>query len=114
MEYWVFAIAEAVSVALSVTVGLVTYQPCRPSGAAGLVVSVVVGGVVSTTVTVKCDEPVLPCASVFEQVTVVEPFANVERGGAQVELPSPSTRSCDAGGENVTAPAGESSSPRRP
>ena len=53
----------------------------------------------SATVTVNVDEPVFACASVFEQVTVVVPFGNVEpEAGEQFELPSPSTASCEAGG----------------
>ena len=97
-----------VSVALIVAVGSAMYQPLRPFGASrrehqrrrrrGRV----------GDRRREVDEPVFECASVFEHVTVVEPFGNVEpEAGAHVELPSPSTASCDAGGVNVTtAPAG--------
>jgi hypothetical protein len=52
------------------------------------------GAVVSFTVTWKLLLPVLPCASVAEQVTDVMPRANVEpEAGAQVGMSTPSTRS---------------------
>ena len=108
MWYSVVATAEAVSVAVSVISGFVTYQPFSPSGAAGETAIDVVGAVVSTTCTWKVPEPVLPCASVAEQVTVVEPFAKSEPdAGEHVVGRSPSTRSWAVGLENVTvAPAG--------
>ena len=69
--------------------------------------SVSVGGVLSTTVTLKEAEPVRPALSVTEQETVVEPNANIEPDeGVQVGVKEPSTRS-DAEAVNVTtAPLG--------
>src|SRR4051812_19560072 len=98
MKYSVDAIAEAASVAVSVISGFVMYQPLRPSGEAGAIANAVTGFVVSETVTLKVDVLVFEWASVFEQVTGVVPFGNFEpETGEQVELPSPSTASCDAG-----------------
>jgi hypothetical protein len=64
--------------------------------------SVNVGGVLSTTFTLKEAEPVIPALSVTVQVTLVEPSANVEPdAGVQVGVKTPSTRS-EAEAENVT------------
>jgi hypothetical protein len=73
--------------------------------------SVNVGGVLSTTFTLKEAEPVLPALSVTEQVTLVEPKANVEPDeGVQVAVKEPSTAS-DAEAVNVTtAPSFEAAS----
>jgi hypothetical protein len=73
--------------------------------------SVNAGGVVSTTVTLKEAEPVLPALSVAEQDTLVEPKAKVEpEAGVQVTGTEPSMRS-EAEAENVTtAPLGSVSS----
>jgi hypothetical protein len=56
--------------------------------------TVITGGVESVTVTVKEAEPVLPCASIAVQVTVVVPSGNVEPlAGVQVTDTTPSTMS---------------------
>jgi hypothetical protein len=69
--------------------------------------SVRVGGVLSTTVTLKEEEAVRPALSLTVQVTVVEPGANVEPDeGVQVGVKEPSTES-DAVAVNMTvAPFG--------
>jgi len=65
------------------------------------------GGAVSTTVTWKEAEPVLPVLSVTEHVTVVEPNANVEPDeGVQVGANGPSTRSEAEAVYVTTAPLG--------
>ena len=62
-----------------------------------------VGGVVSTTVTLKLALPVLPAASVAEQLTVVVPNAKVEPdAGKQLGVIVPSTLSL-ADAEKLTA-----------
>jgi len=66
-----------------------------------------VGGVRSTTVTLKEPEPVLPALSVTEQVTVVEPKANVEPdAGEQFGASGPSTLSTAETVKLAIAPAG--------
>ena len=56
--------------------------------------TVTIGLVTSCTSTVKVLVPVLPAASVAEQVTVVVPSANfVPEAGMQLALTVPSTRS---------------------
>jgi hypothetical protein len=67
--------------------------------------TVIVGGVVSTPVTVTWNDalPVLPCASVAVQVTVVVPSGNVEPdAGVHVGMIGPSTASL-ADAVNVSA-----------
>jgi len=52
------------------------------------------GGVVSTTRIVNVEDPVFPCASVAEHVTVVSPSGKVDpEEGAHVGVMDPSTRS---------------------
>jgi hypothetical protein len=64
--------------------------------------SVKLGGVLSTTFTLKEAEPVRPALSVAEQDTVVEPSANFEPDeGVQVGVKEPDTTS-DAEAVNVT------------
>jgi hypothetical protein len=66
--------------------------------------TVTVGAVVSCTVTVKDLEPVFPCASVFEQMTVVTPNGNVlPEVWSGVAVPLPSTKSVHVGAEKLTA-----------
>jgi hypothetical protein len=67
--------------------------------------TVTTGGVVSPTVTVNEALPVLLCASVAEQVTVVVPIAKVEpEAGKQVEVNAPSTMSAADDVKLTTAP----------
>ena len=64
-----------------------------------------VGGVVSSTVTVKLPLAVLLCASVAEQLTVVAPNANVPaEAGEHATKTEPSTRSEDEAVNVTTAP----------
>jgi hypothetical protein len=66
--------------------------------------TVTTGGVLSCTTTLNDADPVLPALSVAEQVTFVEPKANVEPDeGVQVGVKEPSTRS-EAEAVNVTTP----------
>src|SRR6478736_5006941 len=66
-----------------------------------------VGGVVSTTVIVPFWLPVLPAASVAEQVTVVAPSANrLPDGGTQVGVSGPSTLSSALAAYDTFAPPG--------
>ena len=65
------------------------------------------GPVVSTTETVNDELPVLPAASVAEQVTVFAPSGKVlPDSGAQVAARSPSTVSVAAAAYEVVAPSG--------
>src|SRR6185436_4825468 len=67
---------------------------------------VTVGGVVSWTLTVKVQVPVLPWASVEEQVTVVVPIAKVlALAGEQVTASVPSTMSLAEAVKLATVPA---------
>lgn len=64
---------------------------------------VIEGGSVSLTVTVNEQEPLLPAASVAEQVTVVVPFGKVEPdAGEQVTVPTPGQLSVDSGVAKLT------------
>src|SRR5260370_15538104 len=66
-----------------------------------------VGGVVSTTVTVKLPVDVLPTLSVAEQVTVVVPSGKIEpEGGEQVTGSVPSTTSVAVAAKVTAAPDG--------
>ena len=68
--------------------------------------TVTTGAVISRTVTVKVLLPVLPAASVAEQVTVVVPIAKVEPdGGEQVVVRAPLTASKAEAAKVTTAPA---------
>jgi len=65
-----------------------------------------VGGVLSTTVTLKEAEPVLPALSVAEHATFVNPIANVEpEEGVQVGVNEPSTASNAEAVNATTAPS---------
>ena len=69
--------------------------------------TVTVGGVVSTTDTLKLALPVFPDASVAEQLTVVVPRAKVEpEAGEQVAARGPSTRSLAEAVKEMVAPEG--------
>ncbi len=58
--------------------------------------------------TVKLSVPVLPAASVAEQMTVVVPRAKVEpEAGSQVVVTEPSTRSVAEASKVAVAPAAE-------
>jgi hypothetical protein len=66
-----------------------------------------IGGVVSTTVTLKEAKPVLPALSLAVQATVVEPNANLEPDeGVQVGFKEPSTASEAETVNLTTAPPG--------
>ena len=68
--------------------------------------TVTIGRVVSTTLILKLAEPVLPWASVTEQVTVVSPMANIEPEiGLQVGTRLPSTMSVALALKVTIAPA---------
>ena len=68
--------------------------------------TVTTGSVVSTTVTVKLADPVLPALSVAEQVTVVGPSANVlPDAGVETGVIEPSTVSVAVAVNVTTAPA---------
>lgn len=61
------------------------------------------GGVVSRTMTVNLPLLLLPCPSVAEQLTVVDPSGNTEPDdGAQITATVPSTRSFAVGPDHVT------------
>jgi hypothetical protein len=66
-----------------------------------------VGGVVSTTDTLKLALPVFPAASVAEQLTVTVPRAKVEpEEGEQLGVIAPSTRSLAEAVKETAAPEG--------
>src|SRR5437773_913706 len=69
-------IGEPVSVTAQVTTGDEVYQPFEPS--VPVTLEAIVGGVESTTVTVKFLDPVFPAWSCAVHVTVVAPRANDE------------------------------------
>lgn len=73
----------------------VTAAPEGPVASAVMLAgTVTVGGVVSTTVTVKLPEAMLPAASEAEQLTVVAPRPKVEpEAGEQFTATEPLTRS---------------------
>ena len=81
---------STVSVAVAVNV---TTAPLGPVASAVISAgTVTTGAVVSTTVTVKSADPVLPAVSVAEQVTVVGPSAKVlPDAGVQTGVIEPST-----------------------
>jgi hypothetical protein len=93
------------------SVALAAYVAVAPAGLVAPTVndagSVSAGAVVSCTVTSKLAWPVLPAASVAEQVTVVEPSANVEFDALlQLTVSGDVTRSvADAASYVTTAPA---------
>ncbi len=66
--------------------------------------TVTAGAVVSSTVTMNDPVPVLPAASVAEQLTVVVPRANTPAGGVQVTSTLPSTRSVAVAVKLTVAP----------
>ena len=95
------------TMSLAVAVKVAT-APAAP--AASLVMSdgtLTIGGVVSVTITLKLALPVLPCASVAEQVTGLVPMAKVEpEAGRQVVATLPSTMSLADAVKLAAAPEG--------
>src|SRR5438876_11121766 len=69
------------------------------------------GGVVSTTVTVTLALPVLPCASVALQVTVVVAIGKVvPEAGLQLAVTAPRSEARRVGKELAAAPPGPAAS----
>ena len=93
------------STALAVYV--TTAPPGPVAGTVMLPGTVTTGGVVSWTVTENEPEPVLPCASVAVQLTVVVPTGNVLPDGGEHETLGLGSTVSEAETENVTtAPDG--------
>src|SRR5689334_4339627 len=86
-----------------------TFAPAGPVASAVTLGAWMVGGVVSTTSTVKAASALLPALSVAVQVTVVPPRANVEPdGGVQLTetVPSTSSVALGTGLKDTFAPSG--------
>src|SRR5438093_8402199 len=90
---------------LAVAVKFATAPEAPVASTVRLAGQLTVGGVVSWTLTVKVQSPVLPWASVEEQVTVVVPMANVlPLAGEQVTGSPPSTMSLAVAVKLAAAP----------